>query len=226
MRRSENLAYAAAFVALVLAPLYVGAYDLSLLGRFLAMGILAMGICLVWGNAGILPLGQGLFFGLGGYALAMHLKLAALSPGDIPDFMQWNGLDSLPWLWIPFKSGIFAIVAFLLACIGIYGVMAYLVVQRTREIGIRLALGAEPKDVLRVVMGQGARLALAGAAIGTVAALGLTRLMSSLLYGVSATDPGTFAVVSLILAAVAFVASYIPARKATRVDPIAALRYE
>jgi len=130
MRRSENLAYAAAFVALVLAPLYVGAYDLSLLGRFLAMGILAMGICLVWGNAGILPLGQGLFFGLGGYALAMHLKLAALSPGDIPDFMQWNGLDSLPWLWIPFKSGIFAIVAALSIPSLLAAALAWLVFRR------------------------------------------------------------------------------------------------
>jgi urea transport system permease protein len=130
MRRSENLIYAAAFIALALAPFYLGGYELSLLGRFLAMGILAMGIALVWGNAGILPLGQGLFFGLGGYALAMHLKLAALSPGDIPDFMQWNGLDSLPWLWVPFKSGLFALAAAVVAPAGVAGALAWLVFHR------------------------------------------------------------------------------------------------
>jgi urea transport system permease protein len=130
MRRSENVVYAAAFVALALAPVYLGGYELSLLGRFLAMGILAMGIALVWGNAGILPLGQGLFFGLGGYALAMHLKLMALSPGDIPDFMQWNGLDTLPWLWVPFKSGIFAIVAALAVPGILAAALAWLVFHR------------------------------------------------------------------------------------------------
>lgn len=130
MRRNENLVYAAAFVALALAPAYLGGYELSLLGRFLAMGILAMGIALVWGNAGILPLGQGLFFGLGGYALAMHLKLMALSPGDIPDFMQWNGLDSLPWLWVPFESGVFAIVAALAVPAILAAALAWLVFHR------------------------------------------------------------------------------------------------
>jgi urea transport system permease protein len=100
------------------------------LGRFLAMGILAMGITLVWGNAGILPLGQGLFFGLGGYALAMHLKLAALSPGDLPDFMQWNGLDSLPWLWVPFKSEIFALIAALIIPAVVAAALAWLVFHR------------------------------------------------------------------------------------------------
>ena len=111
MRRAENIACGIALLLLLLAPAYVGPYNLSLLGRFLAMGILAMGIALVWGNAGILPLGHGLFFGLGAYALAMHLKLAALGPGELPDFMQWNGLDTLPWLWVPFKSGAIALVA-------------------------------------------------------------------------------------------------------------------
>jgi urea transport system permease protein len=111
VRRIENLACGGAMVLLLLAPLYVSPYNVSLLGRFLAMGILAMGIALVWGNAGILTLGQGLFFGLGAYALAMHLKLTALGPGELPDFMQWNGLDTLPWLWVPFKSGAFALVA-------------------------------------------------------------------------------------------------------------------
>jgi urea transport system permease protein len=130
MRRGENLVYAAAFAALLLAPLYLGGYELSLLGRFLAMGILAMGIALVWGNAGILPLGQGLFFGLGGYALAMHLKLAALSPGDLPDFMQWNGLDSLPWLWVPFNSGLFALIAAAVIPGALAAALAWLVFHR------------------------------------------------------------------------------------------------
>jgi len=130
MRRGENLIYAAAFVALMLAPLYLGGYELSLLGRFLAMGILGMGIALVWGNAGILPLGQGLFFGLGGYALAMHLKLAALNLGDLPDFMQWNGVDTLPWLWAPFTSGAFALMAALVVPAALAGALAWLVFHR------------------------------------------------------------------------------------------------
>ncbi|HUY27574.1 MAG TPA: urea ABC transporter permease subunit UrtC [Candidatus Binataceae bacterium] len=130
MPRIENLACAVAMVLLLLAPLYIGPYNLSLLGRFLAMGILAMGIALVWGNAGILPLGQGLFFGLGAYALAMHLKLAALGPGEIPDFMQWNGLDSLPWLWDPFKSGAFALAAAAIVPTAFAAALAWLLFHR------------------------------------------------------------------------------------------------
>ena len=121
MRRSHALLYAVVLLLLILAPLYIGPYNLALLGRFLAMGILAIGIALVWGNAGILPLGQGLFFGLGGYAVAMHLKLASLGPGEIPDFMQWNGLDSLPWLWLPFQSGLFSLAAALIVPTAIAG---------------------------------------------------------------------------------------------------------
>jgi urea transport system permease protein len=128
--RNEKLAYAAGFVAIALAPLYLGSYELSLLGRFLAMSILAMGISLVWGNAGILPLGQGLFFGLGGYAVAMHLKLAALGPGEIPDFMQWNGLDSLPWFWVPFKSGLFSVMAALAVPTAVAAALAWLLFHR------------------------------------------------------------------------------------------------
>src|SRR5271163_189141 len=130
VRRGHALLYVGVLLLLILAPLYIGPYNLALLGRFLAMGILAIGIALVWGNAGILPLGQGLFFGLGGYAVAMHLKLASLGPGDIPDFMQWNGLDSLPWLWIPFKSGIFAIVAALSIPSLLAAALAWLVFHR------------------------------------------------------------------------------------------------
>ncbi len=101
MRRSW-IAAALPFVALALAPLYLEPYHLMLAGRFLSLGILAMGIVLVWGRGGVLPLGQGVFFGLGGYALAMHLKLVALPPGELPDFMQWNGVEELPMWWAPF----------------------------------------------------------------------------------------------------------------------------
>jgi len=120
--------------------------------------------------------------------------------------------------------GSFAGVALLLALIGIYGVIAYSVAQRTREMGIRRALGAQQSDILRLVVVQGFRLALAGVAIGLVGAYGLTRLMESLLFHVSATDPATFVGVALLFLFVALAASYIPARRATRIDPMATLR--
>ena len=122
--------------------------------------------------------------------------------------------------------GAFAILALILASVGIYGVIACVVTQRTHEIGIRMALGAQRRNVLGLVLWQGTRLALLGAAIGIAGAIALTRLMSDLLYGVSATDPLTFAAVSSILTLVAMAACYIPAHRATRVNPVSALRYE
>jgi len=122
--------------------------------------------------------------------------------------------------------GIFALLALVMAMVGVFGVINYSVAQRTHEIGIRLALGAQRRDVFRLVLGQGLLLVLLGIGIGSLGAFALTRLMVGLLYGVSPTDIATFAIVSFLVMVVALLACYVPARRATKVDLLEALRYE
>jgi urea transport system permease protein len=126
----KELGLLALLVVAAFAPLYVPAYELSLLGRFLALAILALGVSLIWGTGGILSLGQGVFFALGGYAIAMHLKLAGLDPGSVPDFMQWSGLNTLPWWWVPFGNPVFAIGAVFVLPAVAAAALAYLVFRR------------------------------------------------------------------------------------------------
>jgi putative ABC transport system permease protein len=123
-------------------------------------------------------------------------------------------------------GGFLSVFALALACLGLYGVLSFSVAQRTREIGVRMALGAQRKDVLSLVVGRGLQLTLLGLALGLIAALAVTRFVSSLLYGVTATDPVTFVGVTLLLLLVAMLASWLPARRATKLDPMTVLRHE
>jgi putative ABC transport system permease protein len=163
-------------------------------------------------------------------APAIRGQLKAMDPDQpITDMRTMTEVISRS-VWQPrlyaILFGVFAAVALALASVGIYGVMAYSVSERTREIGIRLALGAQRRDVLKLVVAQGVTLALIGAGIGLGAALALTRLMQTLLFEVSPTDPLTFAGLAALLSVVALLACYLPARRATKVDPMIALRCE
>jgi predicted permease len=151
---------------------------------------------------------------------------ARLPVFDVKTLTEHMRLSLFPLRVGAASVGSFGLLALTLAAIGIYGVMAYAVSLRTREIGIRIALGARAGDVLKMIMQQGMGLAAIGLAIGFAAALALTRLMSSVLYGVSATDALTFVVVSLLLTMAVLAACYLPARRATKVDPMVALRHE
>ena len=140
MRPERNAAIAALVIGLAaLAPWIVSPYQLNLLSRFLSLSILGIGLVLVWGEAGILSLGQGVFFGLGGYVLAMHLKLAGLKPGEIPDFMTWSGLEALPWWWQPLRSAAFSLAGVVVVPALFAAVFSWLVFRR-RVGGVYFAL--------------------------------------------------------------------------------------
>jgi putative ABC transport system permease protein len=165
-------------------------------------------------------------------APAVRAEVRALDP-EVPAFavqtleqMVANSRAAFMRRYPAYLTGVFACVALLLALVGIYGVVSYAVAQRTHEIAVRVALGARTRDVLRLVLGHGLLLALGGIALGAVGALALTRLISGLLFGVSAADPAVYGLVALLLATVALLACLVPARRATKVDPMVALRYE
>jgi predicted permease len=163
-------------------------------------------------------------------AAAVTREARAMDPNvpiyDVKTMEQWLSESLARRRFSMFALGLFAGLAMLLAAVGIYGVMSYAVAERTREIGIRMAMGAESRNVISLVIGQGMTLAGIGVSIGLAGAFPMTRVMASLLFGVSATDPLTFAVIALLLAVVALAACYLPARRAAKVDPMIALRCE
>jgi putative ABC transport system permease protein len=174
--------------------------------------------------------GQNSPTGLSSLGAAIRNQLRAIGPNEpvsqVVTMDERLSKSVAPRRFLMLLIGIFAGLALVIAAVGIYGVISYAVSQRTQEIGIRMALGAQAGDVLRMVVWRGMRLALVGAALGLAAAFGLTRIMKNLLFEVSATDPVTFALIPLLLVSVALIASYIPARRATMVDPLIALRSE
>jgi putative ABC transport system permease protein len=166
----------------------------------------------------------------GALSAAVQNEIAALDP-DVPIYgvktmpMFLDRLLSLPTS-VAVIVALFALVALVMASVGLYGVVSYSIARRTREIGLRIAIGADRGDVMRMVLKNGLTLATVGVVIGTAAALALMRLAASLLYGVGPSDPATFFAGTIVLGLVALVATYVPARRAMRLDPTKALRYE
>jgi putative ABC transport system permease protein len=157
---------------------------------------------------------------------SVHELDAELPVSTVRSMDQWVANNAAQPRLNTVLLGIFACVALLIAAIGIYGVLAYSVNQRTREIGVRMALGAQQASVLRMVVREGMAMGLAGIGAGLLGALAVSRALASLLFGVEARDPATFALFAGVLVIVSFAACYLPARRATRVDPVVALRYE
>jgi putative ABC transport system permease protein len=163
-------------------------------------------------------------------AAAIEREVHQLDPDQpVADVRTMESVTDRALAGARFNSAVLAVfgtIAFMLAAVGIYGLIAYDVTQRINEVGIRMALGAQPADVLKLVVGQGARMAAIGILAGLAAAFGLTRLMASMLYQVKATDAWTFVSTSLLLGAVALFATYLPSRRAMSLDPVTALRHE